>query len=127
MIICRRRISAVVALTSLAVAAACDGGSPSRTPDEFAADSALAADLALANRDTLLVDSIGAYSPLDSANHAALDSADAADSVIVRDAAPVAVPRELLRRRAPCDSARACGFTSGGTEPNATPVWNARM
>ncbi len=43
--------------------AACDGGSPSRTADEFAADSALAADLALANRDTLLVDSIGAYRP----------------------------------------------------------------
>ena len=45
------------------VLAACDGGSRSRTPDEFAADSALAADLALANRDTLLVDSIGAYRP----------------------------------------------------------------
>lgn len=42
---------------------ACDGGARSRTPDEFAADSALAADLALANRDTLLVDSIGAYRP----------------------------------------------------------------
>ena len=63
MIIARRNFAAV-ALTGLAMMmAACDGGSPSRTADEFAADSALAADLALANRDTLLVDSIGAYRP----------------------------------------------------------------
>lgn len=34
-----------------------------RTRDDIAADSALAADLALANRDTLLIDSIGQYSP----------------------------------------------------------------
>lgn len=95
MIICRHKFSAAVSLTFLAIAAACDGGSPSRTPDEFAADSALAADLALANRDTLLVDSIGAYSPLDSANLAALDSADAEDSVVVRDAAPVGRPAQV--------------------------------
>lgn len=101
MIIWRHRIRAVPALAALAVAAACDGGSPSRTPDEFAADSALAADLALANRDTLLVDSIGAYSPLDSANLAALDSADAADSVIVRDAAPVAGPTRVAAPATP--------------------------
>lgn len=36
---------------------------PVRTRDDIAADSALAADLALANRDTLLIDSIGQYSP----------------------------------------------------------------
>ena len=34
---------------------------PARTRDDIAADSALAADLALANRDTLLIDSIGQY------------------------------------------------------------------
>ncbi len=50
-------------IVSFVFVAACDGGTPSRTADEFAADSALAADLALANRDTLLVDSIGAYRP----------------------------------------------------------------
>jgi uncharacterized protein YecT (DUF1311 family) len=62
---------------------ACDGGARSRTADEFAADSALAADLALANRDTLLVDSIGAYrEPMD------MSAED--DSVIV--AAPAAAP-----------------------------------
>ncbi|MEO7501625.1 MAG: lysozyme inhibitor LprI family protein [Gemmatimonadaceae bacterium] len=36
---------------------------PVRTRDDIAADSALAADLALANRDTLLIDSIGQYNP----------------------------------------------------------------
>ena len=62
---------------------ACDGGARSRTADEFAADSALAADLALANRDTLLVDSIGAYrEPMD------MGADD--DSVVV--APPVAAP-----------------------------------
>lgn len=41
----------------------CDTGSASKTADEIAADSALAADLALSNRDTLLLDSIGQYNP----------------------------------------------------------------
>ena len=63
MIIPFRRLSAVPLAISALFFVACDGGSRSRTPDEFAADSALAADLALANRDTLLVDSIGAYRP----------------------------------------------------------------
>src|SRR5215211_4866208 len=36
---------------------------PVRTRDDIEADSALAADLALANRDTLLIDSIGQYRP----------------------------------------------------------------
>lgn len=53
------RAAAVAAFAFFTVA--CDSGEPSRTADELAADSALAADLALANRDTLLVDSIGAY------------------------------------------------------------------
>ena len=40
--------------------AACGGDdTPARTRDDIAADSALAADLALANRDTLVIDSIG--------------------------------------------------------------------
>lgn len=59
----RRQPIAVAFIALSLILAACDGGSRSRTPDEFAADSALAADLALANRDTLLVDSIGAYRP----------------------------------------------------------------
>lgn len=48
-------------------AVGCDSGAPSKTRDEIAADSALASDLALANRDTLLVDSIGEYRPPDAA------------------------------------------------------------
>jgi len=56
----------------------CDAGSKSNTPDDIAADSALAADLALANRDTLLVDSIGAFTPRDgtTADDTALVDAD---------------------------------------------------
>ena len=42
---------------------ACDSGSKSKTPADLAADSALRADLALANRDTMLVDSIGRLAP----------------------------------------------------------------
>ena len=78
-------------MIGLAIVSACDQGGPSRTPDEFAADSALAADLALANRDTLLVDSIGAPRPLDPADSAELDFAEG-DSVVLRDAPPIAPP-----------------------------------
>jgi uncharacterized protein YecT (DUF1311 family) len=68
----------------------CDAGTPSKTADEFAADSALAADLALANRDTLLVDSIGAYrepsaAERDSNGTAIVTPRDTTDH---RDAAP---------------------------------------
>jgi uncharacterized protein YecT (DUF1311 family) len=57
-----------VLLTGIAVlTASCDSGTPSKTRDDIAADSALASDLALANRDTTLVDSIGAYRPPDAA------------------------------------------------------------
>ena len=44
---------------ALVVLAACSSETPVRTRDDIAADSALAADLALANRDTLVIDSIG--------------------------------------------------------------------
>jgi uncharacterized protein YecT (DUF1311 family) len=44
-----------------ASALACDRGKPVRTRDDVTADSALAADLALANRDTTVVDSMGTY------------------------------------------------------------------
>lgn len=45
------------------LSAGCEKAEPIRTRDDIAADSALAADLALANRDTLLIDSIGQYNP----------------------------------------------------------------
>ncbi|MEJ7760639.1 MAG: lysozyme inhibitor LprI family protein [Gemmatimonadaceae bacterium] len=57
------KVLASLALCALLGIVACDGGRASKTSDDIAADSALAADLALANRDTLLVDSIGAYRP----------------------------------------------------------------
>lgn len=50
-------LSKVVA--ALVLLAACNREAPVRTRDDIAADSALAADLALANRDTLVIDSIG--------------------------------------------------------------------
>ncbi|MEO7368904.1 MAG: lysozyme inhibitor LprI family protein [Gemmatimonadaceae bacterium] len=59
-------------------AVGCDSGAPSKTRDDIAADSALASDLALANRDTLLVDSIGEYRPPDAAER---DTAGAPDLV----------------------------------------------
>jgi uncharacterized protein YecT (DUF1311 family) len=55
--------SAIVTLALAFAIIGCDTGSPSTTADDIAADSALAADLALSNRDTLLIDSIGAYNP----------------------------------------------------------------
>jgi len=61
MIIGWRRLGTVSVIAVALGAAGCDSGAPSKTRDDIAADSALASDLALANRDTLLVDSIGAY------------------------------------------------------------------
>lgn len=63
MITCRRVVQTVSAAFFAVAMGACDSGKPSHTADELADDSALAADLALANRDTLLVDSIGALPP----------------------------------------------------------------
>lgn len=67
MIIGLRRFGAISVFAIGSAAVACDSGTPSKTRDEIAADSALASDLALANRDTLLVDSIGEYRPADAA------------------------------------------------------------
>jgi uncharacterized protein YecT (DUF1311 family) len=79
MITCNYSFRAVSMAALVFAALACDSGSPSRTPDEIAADSALASDLALANRDTLVVDSIGAYRAPDAAERdAGIDTAIAA-------------------------------------------------
>lgn len=76
---------------------------PVRTRDDIAADSALAADLALANRDTLLIDSIGQYRPAGGAG--ADTSLGAVDTV----APPGALPPDV---------------TAGGTtvRPSTAPV-----
>jgi uncharacterized protein YecT (DUF1311 family) len=90
MIICNRFDRGAI-LTALAIfAIGCDAGSPSKTADEFAADSALAADLALANRDTLLVDSIGAYREADAAERDSNGTAlvSPRDTTVARDGVP---------------------------------------
>ncbi len=93
MITCKYTIGAVSLAFALFATAACDSGSPSKTSDDIAADSALAADLALANRDTLLVDSIGEYRPADAAERAPVDSIlEPLDSVTLRDVTPTGGP-----------------------------------
>lgn len=105
MIIWRQaRSSATIAIAMLALA--CDSGSPSKTADEFAADSALAADLALANRDTLLVDSIGAYREPAAAELDTVPPAAARDSVIARNVTP-SIPASQPSVSAPVAAAPA--------------------
>ena len=100
MIIGWRRLGTVsVAAVALAVVA-CDSGAPSKTRDDIAADSALASDLALANRDTLLVDSIGEYRAPDAGEKdaAAVDSTSSPGYITIpsptqsKVAAPIAGP-----------------------------------
>ena len=66
----------------------CEKAEPIRTRDDIAADSALAADLALANRDTLLIDSIGQYNPPGA-------GADTSSSALDTIASPGALPPEV--------------------------------
>ena len=69
--------SLVIWLAASIASAACEKSEPVRTRDDIAADSALAADLALANRDTLLIDSIGQFpSPEGAFADTALAAAD---------------------------------------------------
>ncbi len=59
-----KKFPAILCLSAASfLSAGCEKAEPVRTRDDIAADSALAADLALANRDTLLIDSIGRYNP----------------------------------------------------------------
>lgn len=85
---CRRSHIPILVVALVIQASACDGGAPSRTTDEFAADSALAADLALANRDTLLVDSIGAYREAGAAERSETARAEASNSDLTREVRP---------------------------------------
>ena len=103
------------------ILAACDGGSRSRTPDEFAADSALAADLALANRDTLLVDSIGAYRPRMDVDSPITD-AEPADSAPVVSAAPPSVRPAPAPAPAPAPPAAAPAPARSPAKAAAAPV-----
>jgi uncharacterized protein YecT (DUF1311 family) len=84
--------SAIVWLTVASfLSTACEKKTePVRTRDDIAADSALASDLALANRDTLLIDSIGQYRPPGAS--IADTSLRAADTVASSSALPTAAP-----------------------------------
>lgn len=107
MIMSVHQIKAAVFLAAAFVTTACDSGTPSRTADEFAADSALAADLALANRDTLLVDSIGAYREADAAERDTMGDiamsvpADTAGTRVATKAPPPPAPSAKVTTAAP--------------------------
>jgi uncharacterized protein YecT (DUF1311 family) len=112
--ICNHRVRALTITAAAFVVIGCDSGTPSKTADEFAADSALAADLALANRDTLLVDSIGAYrapdaAERDTARDTAITKRDTATKpVVVASSAPPAqkvVPPPAAKVAAPTAAA----------------------
>ena len=130
MIMSGHRIEAAVFLAAAFFTIACDSGTPSRTADEFAADSALAADLALANRDTLLVDSIGAYREADAAERdTASDSAMSVPDAVQPRVATVPPP-PAKKAAAPAPVATAAPVTvepkptAGPTAPRkaATPA-----
>jgi len=130
MIICRHSLSAAtIAIAMLALA--CDSGTPSRTADEFAADSALAADLALANRDTLLVDSIGAYREPDAAEQdttppVATAIPSAGDSVGARAAVPAPQPKPTVTTPAAPVASPAASKTSPKPKPPAPRLTGTR-
>jgi uncharacterized protein YecT (DUF1311 family) len=100
MIIRSSSLRAVLLAGIAVLAASCDSGAPSKTRDDIAADSALASDLALANRDTTLVDSIGAYRPPDAAER---DTAkpDAATITVVPPTPVVKAPPPVVVSKPP--------------------------
>jgi len=83
----------------LFISGACDAGGKPKTREDVAADSALATDLALANRDTLLIDSIGQYR----AGEGALADTGISDTAKVKpnSAAPATVPLPVARHPLP--------------------------
>ena len=86
------RILALAAASFISIACG-KKDEPVRTRDDIAADSALAADLALANRDTLLIDSIGQYSPPGAGADTSLSEVDPVSP-------PGALPPDVAERSA---------------------------
>lgn len=137
MITCNHGFRAVSLAALVFASLACDSGSPSRTPDEIAADSALASDLALANRDTLVVDSIGAYRAPDAAERdAGIDTAIASISAgsvgpaetapapvaPTRTAAAPAAPPSAAPAPAPAAAAKPAQRLLTGTRACSSPL-----
>src|SRR5215216_5134583 len=116
MIIWRNNLRAAAVAAFAFFTVACDSGEPSRTADELAADSALAADLALANRDTLLVDSIGAYREPDAAER---DTSARAVSVAPTEPAPTAAP--VTKPREVADFSGVVASSSSQPNPVVAP------
>ncbi len=108
------KVLASLALCALLGIAACDGGGASKTSDDIAADSALAADLALANRDTLLVDSIGAYRPAGEGDESPTD-----DTALV-DADLAAGPTRRPTASRPAPALPAPAARTPATSPRTT-------
>jgi uncharacterized protein YecT (DUF1311 family) len=131
MIICRHWGSAAIIAIAMLAQTGCDSGTPSRTADEFAADSALAADLALANRDTLLVDSIGAYREPSAAEQDTSPAAQvppvAADSALMRNAAAPAQPKPVVTAPvAPAPATAAPAISNTTPKPPAPRLTGTR-
>lgn len=128
MMITSRRPFVLLSLAAAAASAiACDGGKPSRTADEFAADSALAADLALANRDTLLVDSIGAYRPPETIERPASDTTPTAAAETAPPSSPpapaaAAAPAAPVTATAPAKKAAVPAARISGTRACSSPT-----
>lgn len=124
MMITSRRPFVLLTLAAAAASViACDGGQPSRTADEFAADSALAADLALANRDTLLVDSIGAYRPPETIERPGADTTPAvASETAPPPPAPAPAPAAIVAEPASAKKAAAPAARLSGTRACSSPT-----
>ena len=121
MITCNNDFRALLLAAALLVSTACDGGSPSRTPDDIAADSALAADLALANRDTLVVDSIGAYRSPDAAERdAVLDTTVTPD--IPAEEIEASATNPVVRDAVPQSTGAGAGTPGASRPTSVTPA-----
>ena len=126
MVICRHSGSAAIIAIAMLISG-CDSGGPSKTADEFAADSALAADLALANRDTLLVDSIGAYreanaAELDTLAPGGVGTSPDRDSVVLRDVTPARPAPAVTTRPQPSTPPVATNIPPATTAPAPKPA-----
>lgn len=93
---------------------------PVRTRDDIEADSALAADLALANRDTLLIDSIGQYRPSEIAG--ADTSLDAVDTLTALPAEVPASPTPVRPSTAPANPPAAARPAAPPAAPPTAPA-----
>jgi uncharacterized protein YecT (DUF1311 family) len=121
--------SRIILLAAASVlSTACEKTEPVRTRDDIAADSALAADLALANRDTLLIDSM----LIDSIGHrlsggapTARGAADTAASADAGQSRIAAAPKTVAPTPAPAPAPSASRPSPPPAPPVTAPVRTA--